>query len=244
MVSVRSVRLGRLGVRLVVAGCLALMTSAAAAQGQEFGVVVGTVFDALNGEPLPGVNVFASGTTLGAATDSVGVFEVRGFLPGQYEIVASMVGYAMQRQTVRLEAAAETTLTFSLERTTLELDQVVVTGAPPRDWKRRLQLFEDYFIGTTPNARKCELVNPEVLDFTYDASVQRLEARASAPLVMENHALGYRVEFYIYSFYATPLQMRWEGETRFSEMQPAGRRERRRWEENRLKAYRGSSTLR
>ena len=204
------------------------------------GSVSGTVVDAETGAPLVGVNVFASHTTFGAATDSTGAYRIRGLPSGPFELMASMVGYEAERRPVRVRAGRDTVVSFALEPATVALAQVEVSGERPRSWRRRLEQFEEAFIGMTRNARRCELVNPEVLSFTYDAAADRLEAEASAPLVMENRALGYRVEFHIAAFTSTARQLEWRGALRFTELEPSSTRERRRWVRNRRAAYEGS----
>lgn len=225
---------------LVPALVLVLFTASVLRAQSTTGSVSGTVVDAETGAPLVGVNVFASYTTFGAATDSTGAYHIRGLPPGPFEIAASMVGYEAERRPVRVRAGRDTVLVFTLRPTMIALGQVEVSGERPRSWRRLLERFEEAFIGTTRNARRCKLVNPEVLSFTYEAGADRLVAEASAPLVMENRALGYRVEFHIAVFTSTARQLEWRGALRFTELEPRSARERRRWVRNRREAYEGS----
>jgi len=57
------------------------------------GKIAGRVVDANTGEPLIGVNVVISGTSMGAATDIDGNYFIINIPPGIYEIKASLVGY-------------------------------------------------------------------------------------------------------------------------------------------------------
>ena len=57
------------------------------------GKISGTVTDAQNGAPLPGVNVMIEGTSIGAATDLNGFYFIINIPPGNYTVSATMMGY-------------------------------------------------------------------------------------------------------------------------------------------------------
>ena len=46
---------------------------------------------------------------------------------------------------------------------------------------------------STDHARHCTLLNPEVLDFEYDAQTGVLQATANGSLHIRNEALGYQI---------------------------------------------------
>jgi hypothetical protein len=56
------------------------------------GKLAGRVVDAENGNPIPGVNVYLQGTTLGGATDLDGNYYIINIPPGTYTLTASMIG--------------------------------------------------------------------------------------------------------------------------------------------------------
>jgi len=60
---------------------------------QETGKIWGTVTDKKSGEPLPAVNIFVEGTTLGAASDEKGQFVILNVPPGAYSLKAEMMGF-------------------------------------------------------------------------------------------------------------------------------------------------------
>lgn len=85
--------------------------------------VRGKVTDAKTGEPLPLVNVFFTGTTIGMTTDFDGVY----FLETREEVVklqASFVGYASQ--SVKINPGAYNEVHFKLEPVSFGLAEVVV----------------------------------------------------------------------------------------------------------------------
>ena len=57
------------------------------------GTVSGKVTDATNNSPLIGANVILEGTSLGAATDDEGRYEIKGLAAGEYVITVSYIGF-------------------------------------------------------------------------------------------------------------------------------------------------------
>ena len=151
-----------------------------------------------------------------------------------------MLGFEARTQRPHLSSTGATTLDFRLRPTVIELGEVVVASTRPEHWAEYLERFRPLFLGTTDNAERCTMVNPEVLDFTYDEDTDRLRATTNEPLVIENRALGYRVHYHLKEFESLPSVVRYLGTSRFEELEPRNKRERRRWERRRRKAYEGS----
>lgn len=202
--------------------------------------VSGRIVDATTGEALPLVNVFIANTMLGSATDAEGRFEIRTIPPGVYDLVVSMIGYEVKTISLSLAAGVSQTVDIRLKQKPIETAPVEVTAKDPAEWRALLKRFERLFIGTTQNAEMTHIVNPEVLDLTYNESSGQLEARATSPLVVENRALGYRLHFILQLFVERDGVTKYGGVARFEELTPANDKEMNRWKQNRLRAYRGS----
>ncbi len=157
--------------------------------------------------------------------------------PGVHRIVVSMLGFKSATSDVDLSSGELFELNLSLESTTLELGVVEVTP-PDGRWLRRLERFERALFGTSSFADSVRLVNPEVLDFRLRFG--QLSATASAPLVIENRALGYRLHYDLGVFEETHTLVRFHGEPFFEELTPDSDATRRRWQANREVAFRGS----
>ncbi|WP_372638155.1 SusC/RagA family TonB-linked outer membrane protein, partial [Fodinibius sp.] len=85
--------------------------------------VTGTVTDAQDGTPLPGVNVMVKGTTTGTSTDSEGAFEMT--VPSlQDTLIFSFIGY--QTQEVLLQGRS--TIDVSLQIEAIAGEELVVMG--------------------------------------------------------------------------------------------------------------------
>ena len=101
--------------------------------GGQTGKIVGKVFDASTGDPLPYVNVILEKTTMGAATDMKGEFFMINIPPGVYAVTASMLGYQkMSIRNVRVFVDHTTRLSFALKPMTLNLGKsIIVTAEQP-----------------------------------------------------------------------------------------------------------------
>lgn len=90
-------------------------------------LIKGTVLDAKDKSPLPGVTVLVKGTGMGAITDANGKFVYK--LKGNdiKNIVLEIQYLGMQHQTTRVENKTE--FTFYLEEFTDELNPVVITSS-------------------------------------------------------------------------------------------------------------------
>lgn len=120
---------------IVQCGCfLALLLLAVFGDlsAQTSGKISGTVTDAATGEILLGVNVFISGTTIGAATDLEGTYFILNIPPGEYDLTASMVGYQQTiMRGVIVHAGRTTEANFRLSETILAMDEVVIQAVRP-----------------------------------------------------------------------------------------------------------------
>jgi TonB-linked SusC/RagA family outer membrane protein len=124
--------------------CAGLMLAIAwlplSASGQT-GSIAGTVTDAQNGEPLPGVNVIVIGLDqqgIGAATDEDGQYTISAVPTGEHTVEARFVGYEVTSRQVTVERGQTVGLNFQLNRQLLNLDEVVVTGVGEATSRRRI----------------------------------------------------------------------------------------------------------
>ena len=130
-------------------------------------------------------------------------------------------------------------LNFELEEEVIVLGDLTISDVRDKKWDKRLQKFKTFFIGSTANAREVEILNPEILDLS--ESDGTLVASAETPLLIENRALGYRIEHHLHHFVVDGEETWQDGESFFIKMTPENEKQARKWEKNRLKAYRGSA---
>jgi TonB-linked SusC/RagA family outer membrane protein len=117
---------------------VALVMPASTAHAQSEGTIEGTVIDAEYGDPLPGVQVVLPDLSLGAVSDVDGAYRIEGVPAGTHAVEARFVSYSTEREKVTVEAGDTVTLDFSMRASTLDLDEVVVTGTGGPIEKRKL----------------------------------------------------------------------------------------------------------
>lgn len=94
------------------------------------GKIAGTVKDKNTGEPLPMANIQIKGTHLGAASDMEGNYFIISVPPGDYTLIAKMMGYApTEVQNVKVSIDQTTTIDFQLEQQVLDLGESVIVEA-------------------------------------------------------------------------------------------------------------------
>ncbi len=201
-------------------------------------LITGEVTDKKTGKPLPGANVYIVNTLLGAAADETGFYRIFRIPEGKITVIASYVGYKIQK--VELNITGEFNyIDFELEQNVEVLEEIVVEAMSRKKWRNYLKRFEREFLGNTNNARKCKILNPEVMSFK-DLGNDDFSASASEMLLVENKALGYKINLVldhfsivndIYNIIVHPV---------FQELTPKNLREKRNWEKERLRAFNGS----
>lgn len=214
-------------------------TAQAVAQTRGYASVSGRVIDAESRRPLADAHVFIASSMIGSVTDADGRFRLDRVPAGGHRLYASMVGYASASVDTLLAANTSYRIAFPLQPTIIEGPEVIVSAERDPAWYRRLRKFTRLFIGESPNAAECEIENPEVLSF--DARWWgKLTAQAREPLVISNHALGYRITYFLEEFEAAGGTIRYDGEPLFEAMHPPDSARAEAWKEARRKAYAGS----
>jgi len=200
----------------------------------------GTIRDAITKEPINSVNVFISGSLKGNSSDKFGNFSISQLYPEVYEIVFSHVAYDIKLLKINAKHEKPIAISVLLIPKTVELKEVEVTADNQKGWNRHFYLFESEFLGNTINAAKCNIKNPEVIDFEYNNQTNTLFADSSQPLIIENDALGYEIEYYLQSFENNNNKSIIRGVLSFRENIPESRKELRHWNRNRKKSFKGS----
>ena len=132
----------------------AMVAPAASHARPEMGTVQGKVLDSTANVGVAGAQVFVAGTVIGTLTDAEGSYSLSGVPAGERVVTVRLIGYREVSRTVTVVAGEMVTLDFTVEQTTLRLQDIVVTGVA----------------GETPQVK---------LPFTVDGrSAQRLAAAA------------------------------------------------------------------
>src|SRR4030095_14804694 len=222
--------------------CLALVLLICTTELSAQYSISGKVIDKDSQKPVASASVFLGNATKGTISESNGSFRLSNIKSGQYDVVVSIIGYQTFAYSLMIDKNYEN-LTLELIRKPTTLKPVVVL--PDQLRQRYMDLFKKQFIGKSPNSLNCKLLNPEILDFHYDAATDALTASAEDFLVVENKALGYRIKFLLTHFVYNNTKswssyVYYEGQALFEEL-PGSNSKKNRWKKNRQIAYTGSS---
>lgn len=205
--------------------------------------VKGTVKDAETGDLMPFATVFFAETTFGTSTDDQGKYILTVSNPGTYDFIVKFVGYKTYAVQLKLGDQADIIMDVLIEAEAKSLGSVVVTAKKDAKWQEHMREFRLIFLGESANARQCKILNEEVIDFIYDEEKIILEAFSSEPLIIENKALGYKIQYFLEHFevnYSANMSS-YYGYTVFEALKSKSERKMNRWEANRKKSYEGSA---
>jgi len=199
----------------------------------------GKVVDAETKEPLQGASVFAQNTTKGTTTNSEGNFSLS-LDKGGYEIIFSFTGY--NTKTINAEGQSQQ-LTVELTKADNTMAEVIIKSSNELEdgWERYGDFFLKHFIGATPFADSCTLLNPQALKFLYFKRNDRLKILATEPLEISNRSLGYNLRYELDSFvyfFKTDMNS-YRGLCFYTEIEGSPE-EQQMWKKNRQEAYYGS----
>jgi hypothetical protein len=159
--------------------------------------ISGRIVDLESSKPLEKASVFINNTTIGTTSSSEGKFSLNNLPSGRYELVISMVGYETVFQSLNIQNSSDTVLIrLKPKASTLK----PVTILPDKLRLHYLDLFKKGFIGKTENASSCKILNPDVLSFDFNSKNNTLQVSADDFVIVENSALGYRIEFLLNKF--------------------------------------------
>ena len=191
------------------------------------------------GVELPGAGVYLSNYKNATSTDGEGKFALRNLKPGSYDVLVQMMGFEPYTKNVVLSDKS-VNIQIVLQENTIALNEVVIRVDPNRE--KYLQVFKEFFIGKTPNAEKCKILNPQVLRVDYDGDRRILTVKSSDFLIIENKALGYRLR-YMLQFFEYNYNSRivyYSGLPNYEDLK-GSKAAKKRWVKNRETAYYGSS---
>ncbi len=203
--------------------------------------VEGVVIDEETRVPIQGANAYITGTTTGSSTNSDGEFLFETNLKSEEELTVSFLGYDTQTFPINFNVGrSEFRFKIELHKNEIELNDIVIITDNSL-WLKSYEDFKREFIGTNRFAQKTKILNRWVVNFT-KGSGGELYAVASEPIVVENRALGYRIEIDMkdFSWRLNSGTGHFYFETDFQDLEPKSEFEYESWQKNRQDAYNGS----
>lgn len=123
---------------LAAAALLAVAVLVPAALSAQNGRITGRVLNAANNTPIAVAQISVGETGLGGIASQDGRFLILEVPAGVHEVSAQRIGYGTETQTVQVSAGQAAFVEFRMSETALELDEIVVTGAPGAASRREI----------------------------------------------------------------------------------------------------------
>ncbi len=222
-------------VRSLLLSFILLISLSLTAVAQNTFSISGTVRD--NVGIIPGATVYISGYKISTITTDDGNFILPKLAPGSYDLLIQMIGYLPYKKNIILEKSVKINVVM-IENTTL-LNEVIVKPDPDRAY--HIDLFKNNFIGISPNALECKLLNSQNLITKYNQTTGILNISADQFLVIENKSLGYRIKYLLEYFeYNFKTKVIYYAGYPFFEDLKAGVARQKKWAKAREIAYKGS----
>jgi len=166
----------------VLSACAVVWMAAAPVVTAQEGTIEGRVLEDGVEQPLPGVNVYIESLRMGAASRPDGTFQITGVPAGEYTVVASMVGFARQRQTVAVAAGETADVAFALREVLSEVPELVVERSTLTGGRR----------GVNEIPGSAAYVGPQELDRYNDSDMLRLLRTVPGVNVVDEEGYGLR----------------------------------------------------
>ncbi|MFA4866564.1 MAG: carboxypeptidase-like regulatory domain-containing protein [Pedobacter sp.] len=190
-------------------------------------------------ETLPGAGIYLSGYKVSTVADGEGKFKINNLQPGNYNVLVQMVGYLPYSKNIIISDQSVQVELLLKESTTI-LNEVVIRADPNRP--KYIKQFKEFFIGTSPNAAQCKILNPQVLNIDYDVTKSLLTITTTEFLIVENKALGYRLKYMLdnFEYNSRTRIIYFSGHPFFEELKASGAKQKK-YIDKRETAYYGSS---
>ena len=102
-----------------------LLTTTAFAQT---GNIRGFVYEKESGEPVMFCNVILKGTTIGAATDINGMYNISKVNPGNYTLIVTYIGYDTTQVNITLKGGQILSQNLEIREASIKLNEVKISG--------------------------------------------------------------------------------------------------------------------
>jgi hypothetical protein len=204
--------------------------------------ITGKILNQADNKPVASASVFLNNTATGGTAATDGTYIIKNVKPGSYQLVVRLVGFETFSRDVTVSEVNIKLPDILLVQKAIALNNVTVTYHRDPNREKYYQWFKDQFLGTSVRAQDCKILNPDMLDLSYDDQSKKLTASSVDFLVIENDALGYQVKYLLtnFSYVDTGEQkIAYEGPVLFQELKGNPAQERR-WQRNRLEVYENS----
>lgn len=206
--------------------------------------ITGRVLSESDKKPVANASIFLSNASVGTKTTNEGTFILSHARPGKYDLVISIIGFEKYSQTIIISNNNISLPDIYISPKTIALQEVKIKFKNDPNRQRNYQWFKEAFLGQSPLASECKILNPQVLDMAYDEANSTLTASSYDFLEIENQALGYRIKYLLNNFIKDSRnkdaqKVHFDGSVLFEEMKGTPQQQQR-WQKLRLQVYEGS----
>lgn len=191
---------------------LALFTSAPLLA--QTGQITGTITSQGTAQALADVQVNVQGTTIGTTTNQDGGYILFNVPVGEQTIVAQLIGYGAEEQTITVTAGTPVTADFLLQTRAVELEGMIVTGTPIAAQKREIgnsiSLITSEQIASLPAQSLGDILRGRTLGVSVSGSTSQPGAGSRVTLRGLNSISG-RNEPLVYIDGVRMMSDAWEG---------------------------------
>lgn len=186
------------------------------------------------------MSVYLDNTSIGTTTNESGEFILDHISPAKYRLIVSGVSFKTFSKMIDTRVAVPH-MTIKLSAAAHLLKGAVVRAADPDGWVTWGALFTRLFVGTSPAARDCRILNPDVLKFRKNDD-STLTVYADKPILLHNGGLGYDIRYTLEDFTYDPVAavVAYSGEVFFKDLALTSRRRAAGWRKARHDVYNGS----
>ncbi len=199
----------------------------------------GLVVDGETQQPLANASVFINNSTSGTVSNAAGEFQLGPFAPGEYEVVASFIGYSKLLYVANLHAAS-LRITFQMGKKEQQMRELLILPSETR--MRYLETFKRNLLGESSAGLRAKIKNLKDVQFAAGSNRNEIIAYCDTTLIVDNPELGYVIYFDLVDFYfnRNTGESRFYGYTRFVDKDTDGETKRK-WARRRKQTYEGSS---
>ena len=157
--------------------------------------ISGKVIDAITAQPLTGVAVYVSGTSVGVVSGLDGTYSINYSKEFNAPLVFAYLGY----EKIQIENPTSANLSLvRMSEQTNTLDAVVIDPDP---WDRatKEKLFLKYFVGSQ-SLENCTVLNLKDVRLRFNPTTSQMTAVSNNPIIMKNTELGYLITYDLAEF--------------------------------------------
>jgi len=161
-------------------------------------IIKGTILDKETKSPVTSAYIYFNGTSTGTQSDQNGNFELDVSKNNPNPLTISAIGYYSATLNDYLTGKP---LAVYLVPKIFELSEINIDAKSlVKKREASMKVFKNVFLGTTDNARYCDILNESDIKFNYDSDRDTLRAFVSKPLIIKNRALAYEITYYLDKF--------------------------------------------